>query len=222
MRMVFIGTGTLALATARLLLARGHEVIMVEQDRERIDEISKDLDCGFVHGDGSTPAILAETNPKKSDFLFALTDNDQTNILASLVGRSLGFSRIVTKIDDPEFEHICIELGLEDMIIPSRTIGRYLADLFQGMNLLDLSGVIKDEARIFTFVAHDNDEAAVHDLNLPGESRVICLYRNSKFVSVEDDTRIKTDDEVVIITHSKNLAALHERWGVQPETVRKH
>ena len=222
MRAVFVGASALVVMTARFLLRRRHEVVIIEQDKARIDALASELDCGFLYGDGSKPAILREADPAHTDVLYCLTNHDQTNILASLVGRSLGFSRIVTKIDDPEFEHICIELGLEDMIIPSRTIGRYLADLFQGMNLLDLSGVIKDEARIFTFVAHDNDEAAVHDLNLPGESRVICLYRNSKFVSVEDDTRIKTDDEVVIITHSKNLAALHERWGVQPETVRKH
>ena len=62
--------------------------------------------------------------------LFALTDNDQANILASLVGRSLGFKRVVTKIQDAELEHICKELGLEDIIVPSRTIGRFLAERY--------------------------------------------------------------------------------------------
>ncbi len=222
MRAVFLGASALVVMTARFLLKRRHEVVIIEQDKERIDALTSELDCGFLYGDGSKPAILREADPANTDCLFCLTGDDQTNILASLVGRSLGFPRIVTKIDDPEFEHICIELGLEDMVIPSRTIGRYLADLFQGMNMLDLSGVIKDEARIFTFVAHDSDEAAVHDLNLPSEARVMCLYRTGKFVGVEDDTRIKADDEVVVITHSKNLADLHERWGVQLETDRKH
>jgi len=222
MRAVFVGASALVVMTARFLLRRRHEVVIIEQDKARIDTLASELDCGFLYGDGSKPAILREADPAHTDVLFCLTGDDQTNILASLVGRSLGFPRIVTKIDDPEFEHICIELGLEDMVIPSRTIGRYLADLFQGMNMLDLSGVIKDEARIFTFVAHDGDEAAVHDLNLPSETRIVCLYRAGKFVAVDDDTRIKADDEVVVITHSKNIADLHERWGVQLETVRKH
>ena len=64
--------------------------------------------------------------------LFCLTGSDQANIISSLVGRSLGFGRVVTKINDPEFEHICIELGLEDMIIPARTVGRHLAEMFEG------------------------------------------------------------------------------------------
>jgi trk system potassium uptake protein TrkA len=222
MRAVFVGAGSLAVMTARFLLRRRHEVIIIERNKERIDALAAELDCGFLVGDGSKPALLREADPSHTDVLFCLTGNDQANILASLVGRSLGFPRIVTKIEDPEFEHICIELGLEDMIIPSRTIGRYLADLFQGVNLLDISGIIKDEARIFTFVARHDDEMPVGELKLPQGSRLICLYRNGKFVPLEEDTRIREDDEVVMISHADNLAELHERWGVQMETVRKH
>lgn len=222
MRAVFVGASSLAVMTARFLLRRRHEVIIIERNKERIEALAGELDCGFLLGDGSKPALLREADPARTDVLFCLTGNDQANILASLVGRSLGFTRIVTKIDDPEFEHICIELGLEDMIIPSRTIGRYLADLFQGMNLLDLSGVIKDDARIFTFVARHDDEMPVDDLKLPARSRMVCLYRGGKFVALDEDTHIREDDEVVLITHADNLASLHERWGVQMETVRKH
>jgi trk system potassium uptake protein TrkA len=208
--------------TARFLLRRRHEVVIIERNKERIESLAGELDCGFLLGDGSKPALLREADPERTAVLFCLTGNDQANILASLVGRSLGFARIVTKIDDPEFEHICIELGLEDMIIPSRTIGRYLADLFQGMNLLDLSGVIKDEARIFTFVARHDDELSLDELKLPARSRLVCLYRGGKFVPLQDDSRLQEDDEVVLITHADNLPELHERWGVQMETVRKH
>jgi trk system potassium uptake protein TrkA len=105
-------------------------VVIIEQDKERIDALTEEIDCGFLHGDGSKPAILREADPEGTQVLFALTGNDQANILASLVGRSLGFKRVVTKIEDPELEHICKELGLEDVIVPSRTIGRFLAERY--------------------------------------------------------------------------------------------
>jgi trk system potassium uptake protein TrkA len=130
MRAVFIGAGSLAVVTAKLIRERGEEVVIIEQDKERIDALSEEVDCGFLHGDGSKPAMLREADPEHTDVLFALTGNDQANILASLVGRSLGFKRVVTKIEDYEFEHICKELGLEDVIVPSRTVGRYLAERF--------------------------------------------------------------------------------------------
>ena len=130
MRAVFIGAGSLAVVTAKLIRERGEEVVIIEQDKERIDSLAEQIDCGFLHGDGSKPAMMREADPEHTDVLFALTGNDQANILASLVGRSLGFKRVVTKIEDVELEHICKELELEDVIMPSRTVGRFLAERF--------------------------------------------------------------------------------------------
>ncbi len=214
MRIVFVGAGSLAVMTTTMLLKQGHEVVIVERDKQRIEELTPHLDCGFVHGDGSTPAILKETNPKQADFLFCLTGNDQANIITSLVGRSLGFARVVTRIESTEFEHICMELGLKDTIIPARTIGRYLADMVKGQDMLELSAMIKDEARVFSFVVRAEEEGAVRDLKLPAQSRVICLYRDGHFLLAEEDTVLKSGDEVVILLHSKDLPIITERWSV--------
>jgi len=214
MRIVFVGAGSLAVMTATRLVKQGHEVVMVERDKQRIEALSGHLDCGFVHGDGSTPAILQETNPKESDLLFCLTGNDQANIITSLVGRSLGFARVVTKIEGPEFEHICIELGLKDTIIPARTISRYLSDIVEGKDPLELSAMIKDEARVFSFVARAEEEGPLRDLKLPGDSRAVCLYRDGHFLITDEDTALKAGDEVVILLHSKYLPEIAERWSV--------
>ena len=213
MRMVFIGANAVAVHTAQILLKRGHEVIIVEHDKERIDALSEELDCGFVHGDGGTPDILRETDPHKTDFLLCLTGNDQTNIIASLVGRSLGFKRVVTQIANQQYEHICIELGLNDTIVPARTIARYLADMSAGHDMLEVSAMIKGEARVFFFVVTDKDAVAVADLDLPAETRIICCYRDDKFTLPHPEDKLRAGDEVALITHSRNLPALEARWG---------
>lgn len=213
MRAVFIGTTTLALMTARILLKRNHEVVIIEKDKERIESLTEDIACGYLHGDGSKPVSLKEADPSATDVLFCLTGNDQTNIIASLVGRSLGFPRIVTRIEDPGFEHICIELGLLDTIIPARTIGTHLADMFEGRDPLELSTMIRSEARTFSFVAKDEDAGPISELKLPDASRVICIYRNDELLIPEDGTALKTNDEVIIITHHNNLPGLEKRWS---------
>jgi len=222
MRAVFIGAAAVALMTARTLLKRGHDVVIIERDKERIDALGEELDCGFIHGDGGKPAILREADPENTDFLFCLTDSDQSNIIASLVGRSLGYKRVVTRIEDPEFEHICIELGLEDTIVPARTTGRYLADMFAGHDLLELSAMLKDEARVFTFVARQEEAGAINALDLPKDSRVVCCYRGGKFMLPAAEDALHADDEVVVITHSRNLPALEERWGPRKQRRRGH
>ena len=213
MRAVIIGSSTLSLMTARILLKRGHEVVIIEKNKEHIESLTESLDCGVLHGDGSKPVILKEADPGQTDVLFCLTGNDQTNIIASLVGRSLDFGRIVTRIEDPEFEHICIELGLADTIIPARTIGRHLADLFEGRDPLELSTMIRSEARTFSFVVKNEDAGPINELKLPDASRVICIYRNDELLIPDENSALKTDDEVIIITHRKNLSDLEERWS---------
>jgi trk system potassium uptake protein TrkA len=217
MRTVFVGAGKVSIETAKALIKKGHEVIIIEIDKAKIDELSEEMDCSFLQGDGSHPNLLREVNPEQTDFLFCLTDSDQANVIASLVGRSLGFNRVVTSIGDPQFEGICRELGLKDTIIPSRTISRYLEDMVGGGKNVELFTVIKDEARFFTFTATEEDAVAAKDLKLPADAKVICYYRDGKFSHADEKTIFRIGDEIVILTHSKNMPELEERW--QPKAA---
>lgn len=215
MRVAFIGAEEITTMTAGLLLERGHEVVIIESDKSVIDELSEELDCSFLHGDGSNPKILREAGPEQTDILFCLTNNDQINIIAGLVGRSLGFSRVVVSIRETEFREICEELGLEDTIVPSRTISGYLADLASGVDILELRTVIRGEARFFQFTAGADAAGPVGDLELPQDAKVICMYREDKLILPDDETRLKEGDNVVILTHSRHLNELRERWQPQ-------
>jgi trk system potassium uptake protein TrkA len=216
MRTVFVGAGKVSVETAKALIKKGHEVVIIETDKAKIAELSEEMDCSFLQGDGSQPNILREVNPGQTDFLFCFSDSDQDNVIASLVGRSLGFNRVVTSIGDPQFEDICRELGLKDTIIPSRTISRYLEDMVGGGETVELSTVIKYEARFFTLLARKEDTVAAKDLKLPAGAKVICYYRAGKFSHADEETTFRIGDEIVILTHSKNMPALQERWQPKP------
>ncbi len=60
MRVVFIGASTLAILTAQTLVARDHEVVIVDKDQSVVDSLSETIDCGFLNGDGTKPAVLRE------------------------------------------------------------------------------------------------------------------------------------------------------------------
>lgn len=212
MRFVFIGLSQLTKMTARLLIGRGHEVVIVELDKEKIEGMGDDLDCSFLHGDGSKPHILQEAAPKESDVLFALTNDDRMNLLAALIGRSLGFERVVPRIFDPDLTSVCTELGLDYAIVPDMTISRYLADMAVGVDIIELSTIVKGEARYLSFVIKKEDAGPIDSLQLPEEARLICLYRDDELVFPREDTKLREGDEVVVLTHSRHLAELRERW----------
>jgi trk/ktr system potassium uptake protein len=212
MRTVFIGASEISIETAKALVKKSHQVVIIETDKAKIDELSEDMDCSFLHGDGSRPDVLREVNPEQTDILFCLTASDQANVIASLVGRSLGIKRVVTSVRDEQFESVCHELGLKDVIVPDRTISRYLEDMVSGSKNVDLSTVLKYEARFFSFIAKEGDAVAVKDLKLPADARVAMYYRDDKFAHADEETTLRAGDEIVILTHSRNLGELEKRW----------
>lgn len=213
MKVVFIGASSLAIATAERLLKEGHEVIIIDKDKSVIDELMECLDCVFIHGNGSKPAILKESDPASIDVLFCLTKSDEANIIASLMARSLGVKRVITRIEDPEFEHICVELGLNDTIVPTLTNARYLANIAAGRNILELSAVIRGNVRLFSFIADEAEEGPVDDLDLPKHTRVIFFYRDNRYQTADRDTELKKGDEVVLVTTSGEYEKLHDKWS---------
>jgi trk system potassium uptake protein TrkA len=216
MRIAFVGASAVTVMAARMIAERNHEVVVIDKDDVRLKSLADQIDCGKIHGDGTRPIVLKEADPAGTDILFCLTGSDQANIIASLVGRSLGFRRVVTRIDDPDFEHICVELGLDDTIIPARTIGRFLSDMVAGRDPLELSAMIKDEAAIFSFVAREENQGPLADLELPQDTRPICAYREGRFQPITEDSKIRAGDEILLITRRSLLQELHEKWTASP------
>lgn len=217
MRIVFSGAGIVAVMAARALGRQGHEVVIIEVNKEKIERLSDELDCSFLHGDAGKPDTLRQVDPKNSDFLFCLTDSDQANIITALLGRDMGFRRVVVSIEDTALEGLCKELGLKDIIIPVRTMSQHLDNMVRGLENIELSTLLKDDARFFTFTAGKDEAVPAEELALPDETRIVYYYRDERFYLADEKTRFEKGDEIVILTHSEHLPELTERW--QPEKV---
>ncbi|MFP4063601.1 MAG: potassium channel family protein [Halochromatium sp.] len=212
MRAAFIGSNSLTLSTAELLLEDGHAVIIIERDRERIDTLSERFDAGFVHGDGTLPDVLRDAEPENTDVLFCLMESDQTNILAGLIGRSLGFARVVPRVNDPQFQRIAAELGLEDSIMPNRAVAAHLKQVLSGAKSLELSSVIRGDAAIFSLAIEDAEKGPIDELDLPERTRIVCLYRKEQLYLPHEVKTLKPDDEVILITSHQQLPKLEQRF----------
>ena len=77
--------------------------------------------------------------------------------------------------------------------------------------------MIKNGARVFTFVAGEDQAMAVSELELPEDTRVVCIYRGNAFLLPDGDTRLEEEDEVVLITHNERMAEVVERFGPRVE-----
>lgn len=213
MRIGFIGAGGFTVTAARSLLKAGHEVVIVEEDRERLDQLEEeDLDCGLVHGDGSRPAILKELGPENTDFLFCMSSSDQDNILAGLAGGGMGFGRCVVMISDPDFEPLCAQLGLEDVLVPSQETANAVMDRVSGIESVDLAPLLDAGLRFFCFVAEEGDAGPISELDLPHSARVLALVRDEEVVPIADRLEICEGDRIYVSCLRGQLNGLRDRF----------
>jgi trk system potassium uptake protein TrkA len=213
-RFVFIGSGILAMLTARLLVERGHEVVIIERRLEAIELLRDEIDVGLIHGDGTRPPILREADPETTDLLFCLTNDDQSNIITSLVARSLGYRRVVTKIEDPDLEHICSELGLAGSLVPIHKIGRYLADMAEGQSIISISDMLRGDTRIFSLKIDATLVMPLGALQIPDGAKAICVYRQGDELHfAEPELELEVGDEVLLLTRARDLKTLQQRFG---------
>lgn len=212
MRVAFVGASPEAVLAAAELAERGHEVIVIDENQDKIDSVSEQLDCGLVTGDGSRPTVLEEIGPGQTDVLFCVSDRDEVNILAALVGRSLGFERVVPKVEDPELEAVCNELGLDDVMVPDRHVARRLVDLVEDRDSPELTTVVESGLRFLTVQVPDG-VTDVAGLELPS-SGVLAIARNRDGASaiVDAETRLESKDELVLIVEEQHLDALREQF----------
>jgi trk system potassium uptake protein TrkA len=211
MRVILIGASHMALHTAKGLIEHGHQVLIIEKDKARIEELSTRLDCAFMHGDGSQPDLLREADPSHTDVLMCLTSRDQTNIIAGLVARSLGYARVVTVIEDVDFEDLCEELGLTETFIPLHQISHQLVELAEEPTAAPaLNALFKHDAAL-RGLALSAGEYTLEQLDLPQGCRVAGFYRKQALLFPDAQTRFQPGDELLILAQEESLKALDKR-----------
>ena len=214
MRIAFIGAGQFTVTACRSLIGDGHEVVIVEEDSERIREVEEmDLDCGLIHGDGSRPAVLEDLSPTNTDFLFCMSSSDQDNILAALAGKRLGFGRVVALIEDPDFGGLCAQLGLEDVLVPSQETANAVTDRVLGIQSADLAPLVEAGLRFFTFAAGESETGSPDDLDLPEDVHVVAVTCDGQADLADGKVQIREGAQVYLLCPRERVEELQERFN---------
>jgi trk system potassium uptake protein TrkA len=199
MRIVIVGASRFGIATAEQLVDAGHEVVMVDRDGERLAELSEDLDIGFLEGDGSLPSVLRNAKGDGADALILLTNVDDVNILAALVGKSVGFPKVVPQIVRRQLLAVCEELGLDNLITPHATVARSIVRTLESHHDASLDLRARRGFDVLGYrVGADCDGKQVSELDLPEETRVIALTRNEEDRLIDPDTVLQQGDLLIV------------------------
>jgi trk system potassium uptake protein TrkA len=118
-RAIVCGGGSVGVGVANGLREAGWSVKIIEQDRRRCEELSQLCSSLVLHGDASDLDLLQEEHIESVSALIAVTNNDEKNLLISLIAKHLGVPRIITRTDRSVNERIFEKVGI-DVVLSAR------------------------------------------------------------------------------------------------------
>lgn len=214
MHVTILGASRFGVATVRQLIEAGHEVVLIDIDRDRLDELSDGLDCAMVCGDGTLPSTLRDAYGDGSDALVALTNHDDVNILAAVVGRSVGYERLVPQIVRPELLSVVEELDIGDVITPHESLARSIVSALADHSELDTDMALHRDLRLVNHVVPDAmDAKTVGDLDLPDGVRTIARANEDGERFADPDTTISKGDHLFFAAETGAIKRLNKLFG---------
>ena len=219
-RIVIAGGGNIGLFVARSLEERGSAVKLkiIESTRERAIAIADQLRKTVVlHGDALDQEIMVEAGIANADLLVTLTNDDQVNILASVMAKRLGCRTNLALLNNPTYHSFTRTLGIDAFINPRTvTISKVLQYVRQGPVTAvhsvqaGAAEVIEAEALETSPLTH----APLRDIELPDGIRLGAIYRKGEVLMPRGASRVKAHDRVVLFAESRAVKQLERLFAV--------
>lgn len=223
MKIIILGAGQVGTVLAQILASEGNDITVIDIDGERLRLLQEYADVRTIQGSASYPVVLQNAGADDSDMIIAVTNSDETNMIACQVAYSL--FRTPTKIARVRAaEYIAHEslftneaLPIDKVISPEQLVTQYIKRLILHPDTLQVLNFADGRVQLVGMRAYyggDMVGRALSDLkkHLPDvDVWFAAIYRRGKAISPDKNTVIEPDDEVFF------LAAPHHITQVMRE-----
>jgi len=103
MRVIIVGAGEVGYQIAKFLSLESLDVVVIDKDRNKLKRIIEEIDVAVIEGEGGDPSTLKEAEADKADIMLAVTDKDETNMIACLLAKVFNIPRKIARIRNPEY-----------------------------------------------------------------------------------------------------------------------
>jgi trk system potassium uptake protein TrkA len=219
MKVIIVGGGQAGTYLASLLLARGHQVKLIEEREARLPALLRDLPKEVVViGSGTDPKVLESVNIQDADVLAAVTGADETNLVAATLARmEYGVRRVVARVNNPKNSWLFTpEMGVDVGLNQADMIAHLVAE---ELSLNDMAMLLELHRGQFSLVekAVSPSSAAagktLREINMPKECVLVAVIRDTQLLIPRGDTMLKNGDKVMAVTDVNHLQELSELLG---------
>ena len=222
-RVVIAGGGNIGLYVARAIEARENLVRakVIEANRKRAVEIAEELTRTVVlHGSALSEELLLEAEISSADTMVALTNDDQVNILASVLAKHLGCKRSLCLLNGGGYTAMVREFGIDAQINPrATTVSRILQFVRRGRiravhSIHNGAGeLIEAEALETAPIVGKN----IKELDLGEGVRIGSIVRDGEIVVPTGTTEIEPKDRVILFVQSDQVRQVEQMFRVSPD-----
>ena len=217
-RATVVGGGTVGLLVARGLERAGWEVKVIEVDPQRCEDIAPQLKGLVIEGDGTDIDLLEEEQVESAPVLIAVTSNDEKNLLVSLLARTLGVERIITRADrlsnERMFERVGIDVVRSAYGAAIRTVVRDIVGAGRNIRAELEHG---EMAIVEMELPPEHARVRIRDLAAPIFAIIATVIRGKQAIIPNGDTLLYGGDHLLVFTAKADEAEARKHFLRVPE-----
>jgi trk system potassium uptake protein TrkA len=218
MKIIILGAGQVGATLAENLVGEKNEITVIDSDPETLRQLQDRLDLQVVSGVGSHPDVLKKAGAEDADMLIAVTNSDESNMMACQVAYSL--FKTPTKIarvrseqyiiyQEQLFKHL--DVPVDHLIAPEQLVTKSIKRLIDYPGALQVVEFADGKASLVAVKAYYGGLLVGHALStlkehIPNvDTRVAAIYRRGRPIRPLGTTVIEADDEVFFIAATKHI-----------------
>ncbi|QAU12473.1 Trk system potassium transporter TrkA [Halorubrum sp. BOL3-1] len=223
MRVVIIGAGEVGTSIAGSL-APDHEVVVIDIDPDRAEQIKYDYDVLTIAGDGTTSTVQTDAKVGDADMLIACTDNDQTNLVACGTAKTLGDGFTIARVKSTDFlrtwEGNEGAFGVDFMVCTDLLTAENIVRVIGLPAAIDVDPFASGLVQMAEFeIAAESPVAGqtVSEADRFESLTFVGLFRDDEMTIPRGDTDIRVGDRAVVVGSPESVQAF--ATDVAPETT---
>ncbi len=220
-RVMIAGGGTSGLRLARAL-EHDYSVRIIEHNKRRSELLAAQVEKALVlTGDATDEELLEQESVSEMDLFLAVTNDDENNIMGSLLAKRMGARRVVALINRKSYVDLLQSGEIDIAISPAQaTIGTLLAHVRRG-DVVAVHSLRRGAAEALEAVAHGDRESCrltgrrIEEIDLPPGTTIGAVVRGDEVIMAHHDTMIEAEDHVIVfVTDKKRLPKVEKLFQV--------
>ena len=208
-RIIIAGGGNIGERLAEAIESR-YRVKIIDHNINRCRYLSQSLNSTIVlQGSSSDQNLLLEENIEETDVFLAVTNDDEANIMSSMLAKRLGARKVMTIINNPAYVDLVQGGDIDIAISPQQvTIGSLLTHVRRG-DMVNVHSLRRGAAEAIEAIAHGDENSsrvvgkAIGDIDLPEGTTIGAIVRGEQVLIAHDNIVIETDDHVILFLVDK-------------------